>query len=359
MTVYYITLLAVFTFSIAAMSHVRGKDHFGRVTYNRMGNMYIFICTAILIFVAGFRYKVGTDYWEYMNGYEYRRDNWLQYVKEFDEPGIDIIARLGSYIKDSFATMFFLAAFITVGLIMWTIKKYSTNFVFSILLYLFIGCWHGCFNGIRQFLAMSIIFAGHRFLYEKKFRKYAIVVFIAMCFHKTAIIMLPVYFLWNKKLDIKTIFMSVGVAIIIRYSYDSIFSFVSFLQGSEVDTGFSYATSSVNSLRVLVTLAPLFLILISLKGKLIEEDLEAKFYAFMVIINAIFSFATANSAYLARATIYTEIFQVLAYPRLLVCFADNSKKVAQLIISCLFFIYWVIALQAANITNYQFVFGNI
>ena len=359
MTVYYVTLIAVFIFSVAATGYVCGKDNFGRIKYNGIGNVYIFICTAILIFVAGFRYKVGTDYWEYMYGYEYRRDNWLQYVREFDEPGIHIIAKLGSYIKDSFATMFFLAAFITVGLIMWTIKKYSTNFVFSVLLYLFIGCWHGCFNGIRQFLAMSIIFAGHRFLYEKKFWKYAMVVFIAMCFHKTAIIMLPIYFLWNKKLDIKTIFMSMGVAIIIRYSYDSIFSFVSFLQGSEVDTGFSYATSSVNSLRVLVTLAPLFLIWISLKGKFMEEDLEAKFYAFMVIINAMFSFATTNSAYLARAMIYTEIFQVLAYPRLLICFDDNSKKIAQMLICGLFLIYWLTGLYITDMREYQFIFGNI
>lgn len=359
MTVYYITLLTVIVCSMTAMRYVSGEDNFGRIQYSGIGNLCIFICGAVLIFVAGFRYKVGTDYWEYMNGYEYRRDNWIQYVREFDEPGISVLAKFGSFFKDSFATMFFLAALITIGLIMWTIKKYSTNLLFSVVLYVFIGCWHGCFNGVRQFLAMAIIFAGHRFLYEKKIWKYAIVVFIAMCFHKTAIIMFPIYFLWNKKLDIKTIIMSIGSAFIIRYSYDRVFSLISFLKGSEIATSVSYATSSVNALRVLVTLAPLILILFSFKGKFIEDDPEAMFYAFMVIINAAFSFATANSTYLARATIYTEIFQILAYPKLLVCFTDNSKKIAQLVICCLFFIYWVIAIRATSIADYQFIFGNI
>lgn len=359
MTVYYITLLTVIICSMTAMRYVSGEDSLGRIKYSGIGNFCIFLCGAVLIFVAGFRYKVGTDYWEYMYGYEYRRDNWIQFVREFDEPGIDILAKLGSYFKDSFATMFFLAALITIGLIIWTIKKYSTNLLFSVVLYVLIGCWHGCFNGVRQFLAMSIIFAGHRFLYEKKIWKYAIVVFIAMCFHKSSIIMFPVYFLWNRKIDTKTIIMSIGTALIIRYSYGRVFSLVSFLQGSEFDTSFSYVTSSVNTLRVLVTYAPLLLIFFSFKGKFIEDDPEAMFYAFMIIINVVFSFATANSAYLARVTIYTEIFQVLAYPRLLVCFTDKSKKVAQLTISCLFFIYWVISLQASNVTNFQFVFGNI
>ena len=40
------------------------------------------------------------------------------------------------------------------------------------MLYIFIGAWHGSFNGMRQYLAAAILFSGHRFIKERKFKEY-------------------------------------------------------------------------------------------------------------------------------------------------------------------------------------------
>jgi len=59
------------------------------------------------------------------------------------------------------------------------------------------------FNLSRQIFAVSIMFLGSKYLFERNFKYYFLFVIIAMCFHTTAIIMLPMYFLLNMKITKK------------------------------------------------------------------------------------------------------------------------------------------------------------
>ena len=64
---------------------------------------------------------------------------------------------------------------------------------------------------MRQLLAEAIILQGFRYIYERNFIKYSIVVALAFTFHNTAIILLPIYFLYRIKLTPKI----VGIIVII------------------------------------------------------------------------------------------------------------------------------------------------
>lgn len=56
------------------------------------------------------------------------------------------------------------------------------------------------FNGIRQYLAISIFLYSFKFIENKNFKKYLLMIFIGSLFHKTILFCLPLYFILNLKL---------------------------------------------------------------------------------------------------------------------------------------------------------------
>lgn len=357
MIVYLVTVFLIMIFSINMDRQVIGVDSRGRHIYNGKGQLMIFLCIAVLTFVSGFRWNVGTDFSTYISMYGRLKHDWINMLGLFDEPGIAVLAKISSEIYDSPVIMILLSALITVFLNVITLKKYSVGFQISILFYIFIGAWHGSFNGIRQYLAAAILFAGHRFIYEKKFFKYVAVVLVAMLFHRTAIVMLPVYFLGSKKISLKSISVVAITVLVIRYSYDYLFEVMSFFKGSD-QSEYSYMTSDVNAIRILVAFAPLLIAVLARKTAVMRDN-ETQFYVMMLIINAGFMFGTSGSAYLARVGIYTDMYATLAFPKLIGCFKKESRKMALLLILGLYFVFWVYELYARGLLEFSWSFGRL
>lgn len=341
-------------FGFTASESAYNRNSSEKVRYSPVGTICVLVSIFPLIFVAGLRWKVGIDYLSYFSQYADRKKEWLISLQNFEEPGLNIIAKIGSMIYDDPISLIFGASLVTVGLYTWTIKKYSSNFFLSIMLFIFIGTWHGSFNGIRQYLAAAVVFAGHRYIYKRKFWKYLIVVIIAMAFHRTAIIMLPVYFIANRKINMKNIMLVVVAVIAIRFSYDYLFQIMSFFKGKDTSQ-FAYMNSAVNPLRIAVTFAPLLIAFLGRKS--IEYNRESQFYLMFLVINAAFNYGTSGSAYLARAAIYTETYAALAYSKLLVCFTERSKRLFIVIVLIFYFVYWIYGLDAGEVIPYTFYFS--
>lgn len=354
MLTYFIIISLIIIFGTLAQSNMNNDGLKGKVSYNKLGNLYIGICTFILIFVSAFRYKMGTDYGNYMRAYPRYCKEWFSYVKEFEEPGIGILIKLASFIYDDYLSMFVICALVTVTLYMNTIKKCSQSFLYSVLIFIFIGSWHGSFNAMRQYLAAGILFAGHRYLYDRKLIRYLIVVFLATAFHKTAIIMLPIYFIVGRELNTRNIILSVIMVVVIRYGYDFLFSTMSFLKGSD-QTQYSYMRQEVNVFRILVSLAPVALILLIRKTSAFF-DYDTQFYCMLLIVNCCLLFATKDSAYLARGAVYTETYVSLALPRMAAGLEKKTRSYFTFFVLLLYSFNWIYELYARNLVPFVWVF---
>lgn len=150
-------------------------------------------------------------------------------------------------------------------------RKYSYNYVVTFFLFIastdYIS-W--MFNGIRQFVAVTITFACFEYILEKKYIKAIIGILIASLFHGTALIVLPFIFIsqgkaWNKK----TILFIAAVLVVVMY----INQFTDILDNLLTDTQYENVVSDwkmweddgTNILRVLVYSVPAILSLIGLK----------------------------------------------------------------------------------------------
>lgn len=353
MTEYYLTIAAVTLFSYMAQKY-QGMVRSIKGEKNGMTKFLLFMATAVLVFVAGFRYMVGADFYAYYNAKNvYAGQTWDRLL-EFDDPGIAFLSDIVAIFTDDGGAYVFFFSLITIALACKAIFRESDSFAFSALLFIFCGCWHGSFNAVRQCLAASIILYGYRYIYEEKFRKYAICVAVAFLFHSSAIIMIIPYFLLRNKISfINLLLLTVGT-LLVSYNYDTIFSFVGFLKDEEI-TQTGYVSNSVNILRILVNCAPavLALYLFYVGG---SNTLKDRFCINALFINAAAMIAASNSAYLARIGIYTVMYTPIALAHITDSHNKHTQVLVRTLIIGLYAVFWYVEVSGAStLCEYQWL----
>ncbi len=361
MTTYYITILLVFGFLCFAESGtvksigINNETVIEKTTVTK----FFFILAAItLIFVAGFRHNVGSDYGAYYKGFNRLATEFWESLLELNDPGIRFIAKLVTLVGGNATSFIFICACITVVLFLSTIYKNTDMLLLATLLYVFLGCWHGCFNGIRQYLASAILFASLPFIKERKFWKYAFLVFVAFLFHASAIIMIFPYFIIYNKINFKNIILLIIASFFILFSFSELLDLAGFILRDELSEESKYITTTVNTFRVLVAIAPAAFFLFTYYGRPLSKD--QRFWLNFLIINGVTMFATSNSAYFARVGIYTAPFSTLGIVELIKGLKPREKRIFSFIIIVAFFFFWLYSLEkSVALNNFKWVFGNI
>lgn len=335
MTFYLILLLIILLLIILYQGSTRGKK------------IILFMMGFILVVVAGLRFHVGTDYSVYMRNYQYYK---VASISGLRYAGVYIVGHLAKYIRDDYATWFFLMSVITVGLSMYAINKYSYTVATSILLYLFLGCWHNSFNVVKQCAAIAIILVGQKFLFEKKFFYWMVICIIASTFHISALLMIPVYFLVTREINIKQIVLISAIGIIIALSYEVLFNVMKLLKNlDELDVSQSVVTRGVNTIRVCVNFAPVLLAFMFYKT---NTDVRYKVWTNFSILNAVLYLASMKSVYLTRFCLYTDVFNMFFIP----CAIRHSgfkfnRKLIWTSCMVLYMMFWLYDLSKGSTTS--------
>ncbi|MBR5223566.1 MAG: EpsG family protein [Clostridia bacterium] len=340
MTVYFVVVLLTIIFSCLALPYeaTTGESILTKRTLNT--KIFLFLVVTCLVLVAGLRYWVGTDYGSYYAALERYPSRLWEYIKEVDEPGFPIIASIINLFTKDGAVFIFVTAAFTIASILYITYKYTDTYVFSSLLFVFVGIWHGSFNGVRQFFAAAIILLGHRFILDKKPWKYLLCVLLAFLFHASAIVMIIPYFILRNKISVKNILILIIGSIILLYNYEFIFTLIGALKDETIDTTLEYMSNQVNILRVIICVVPAaFCLFLYSKS---EKDAEQTFYLNTLILYGLLSVIGMNSPYLSRVNIYLLVFLPMAMGKLVV-FEDKKLEIlAKWVIIILFFVFWYI-----------------
>lgn len=296
------------------------------------------IIVAFLIFVAGFRYYVGADFYAYYGHYDYYVRSLGESLRTLTEPGYPLIARLGTLIYDDGASAIFAASFFTIGLSLLVVYRHSERLLPALVLYLFLGFWDGSFNGVRQYMAVAVVFCGYSALREKKFWKYLLIIFVAYLCHRSAAVMIILYFLVHREINFRNLFVLIIVVVVGLTIYDRLFSFAGWILDDEAFGGTQYATNQVNRLRVLASVLPTMLF-IALCWKQEKNERETFFLNLMILHTAI-QITTMNSALLYRIGDYTTLFQVVAIPEVLKMLSRRNRSFINSFMYPLYGVLW-------------------
>ena len=357
MTTYYLALALAMGFALASQMAVKaGAEAETARSTRTAGARLALLAGAVLIAVAALRWRVGTDYPNYMVLYPaYSTDPWQDYTLS-GEPGIKIIAMAARLIHDDYATMMAIASVVTIGLSVRTLYRYSPAFAFSLFLFAVTGPWLGSFNGVRQYLACAVIFAGHRYILDRRFLRYAGVIGVAALFHISALVGILFYFLPRRRLSVLTAVTAGLAAALATEAYGRVLEIVTTIRSdAEFGGPGSYFTEELSPLRILVAVAPLiFYAVVTDKKRLSAED---HLYVHLLLVHAAVMVASSGSAYIARFGAYTGIFLCLAIPRLLPTKNKEMRALSLLAMVSLYAAFWYVeTVNIPELANFRWIF---
>lgn len=273
---------------------------------------------AIPIIISSLRFDVGTDYLSYLQIFNSISDISInEFIRDYSasyELGVYLIAKFSSLFP--YAQNIYFGIFAT-GTILFTylgLKRYKLPHVWVILFLYLLILFPMSFNLVRQMLAVSIFFYATSFIQYSKFLKFTILIVLAALFHKSVIVLLPVYFvgkalpssriLRNQTLVI-TILMFLLFIVLGKFTTEYILDLTFFEKYDK------YQVASQASAGVLLATKIATLGIITIFMKNINEYKHFAFFYVMGVFEVLILVLAINSVDLSRFSIYFSIFPII------------------------------------------------
>jgi hypothetical protein len=260
---------------------------------------------------------------------------------ESKDPGFTVLMTLIKMLGVSDHRVFFLIiAVFQMLCIVPTFRKYSPNY--WLCFFLFVAStdyFSWMFNGMRQFIAVSMIFGAFELLVQRRYVAYAVIVLLAAQIHGSAIMMLPLTFiLMGPALNAKTILMIVATVFILPF----IDRFTPILNDLLSDTQYSgtmtdeiwTADDGTHPIRVLVYAVPALMALVGRRYVTQADDPVINLCVNASVITAVIYVVSmlTSGIYVGRLPIYTTLHGYIALPWLIdTIFDEDSARLMNLL----------------------------
>ncbi|SDB21315.1 EpsG family protein [Eubacterium oxidoreducens] len=305
-----------------------------------------------LIFFCGMRGAGVGDTQAYITGYEDIPTNFSEIVwSELGKGKLFVLYEIicKHFSPDNYTPWLFSLALISGVFFLIGIKRYSAFFGMSCFWFIASTMFIYMFNGIRQCVVVSVIFAFSNLIVEKKFWKYLIMILILATIHSSVLVMIPVYFIIQAKPWGRTMRLVLVLAVILGVGFDCFWSsFSSVLEDTTYSAYVDYMStdaSGVNIVRVAVIAVPVILALWGrraveeLEYPLIRVSINMSVITLALYIVAIFSSGMA----VGRIAVYFEIYNMISLPWLLKhVFVRNSSRFVSIICIIAYLMYFYV-----------------
>ncbi len=285
----------------------------------------IYITLIVLIAFMGLRSEVGTDYPAYVEQYE--RLPYPLDITRGKEVGYTLMSYFNKYMLGlEYQSVFLFCAFFTIFFVYASVSRNKSFFFvcFGLFLYVFAGFYTQSFNIIRQALGMAICLYSLDFAYQKKPVKFFLLVGLASSFHVTSLLMAPVYFFSNKRLNKKSMVLILCISIFTGSVVVNVLGSIFESLGFRYAKFFLHNGDDVTSGSGLMQLVTLSLCLFSIY----HSHLISKKY--LVYFNVFFLFCVFNLVFInfnlgIRAVQVYKIALVVFIPYLFSLFSGYSR----------------------------------
>ena len=227
MIIYIITALSLLVFAVLSdIKYFRDKKIFQTV--------FLFFGCIELFVISGFRLNTGMDYPAYTRTFTGLVGKSLTDLsKERMEKGYIFLNRYIQLFTNNFRVLFVVTSLIVIALVGIILYKYCKNPSLGLLIFYLTGFYFNSMNFIRAMLAAVVILFAYKYIRDKRFLRFAAIVFLASAFHLSALLVIPFFFILNIKFNRVTVvvFASIG-SIIFLFSTDIMLFFTTYIYTS-------------------------------------------------------------------------------------------------------------------------------
>lgn len=324
--------------------------------YNGSGKFKLYFSGTLLAILMGFKnVTVGNDTLNYIEFFlRLKNMNSLIDNSSRFEIGYQIYTKIVGILFDTYQALFIISAFFCISCICFGIYKNSKNWQYSLFLFIGLRFYYFFLSGLRQSIAVSIVFVAYVFLKENRKILFIILVLLASTFHFSALIFLLVLPLSKLKLDEIAIPKILFTTFLIYILFNPLLSF--FL--SHMPAYYSHylvteAASTNNLADFINAIIPcLFLLVAKTTGFKLnkEKDNIDKNSTFIysdidtqmsfLLVGAGLSFIATRASILDRMVQYYWIFSIITISNIIFSIKDKrSRTIWYLIITSFVIVY--------------------
>lgn len=287
----------------------------------------------LLTIFASIRYDVGRDYLSYLNILTKKTYLASRGTRGSFEKGFILLYKFIDQNQFNPILIFVFFSFNTYLLIILSLYRFRKYFPFSIFLFVSDGVLFASFNGLRQYLAISLFLFSIIYISKKQIFSYMCFIALGFLFHKSILLLIPFYFLLNITISKRIIMVML------------IFSWVvsNFIPYLPIDLLFSASSTYAGYSQLFldtfkpdlsyVMLYKIFLLLLYIfdKNSIVNSKINPflNMYIFYLCITLMFS----NSWVISRFSEYLKISSLIIIPWII----TNHKQKLLLIITTVFF----------------------
>lgn len=340
--IYYLIILVLFFFSLLYQMDEK-KPHFSMISG---------FCLIGFIIIGGLRDHVGTDWEQYQTLFE--KTSTSQDISEGVQETLFMVIM---YILRSFYNNFNFFTFVFFSISFYLkyrfLRTYSSDIFLSLIIYCYTVFMIYDLNGIRQGMAIGLVFLSIKPILDRKLLPFAIIMTIAAFIHTSVIIFIPFYWLSQIKYSDKHIWwITIGIlalAVPLRFALERS-PLIQNLMQLDMFTHYNYYLDNdeagrslpIISIAVFQRVFILFLFLFFLEKIEIDRNFKYLLFNGYLIATTIYLVFSFNAEFSARLSFYYKSLEMVIIP--LVVSAQTNKKLNMTLL-CIFL---VLALLGAN-----------
>ncbi|RRJ88481.1 EpsG family protein [Flavobacterium macacae] len=319
---------------------------YGILTAKKRASIYVLICV-ILIFHDGLRWEMATDFKPYL-------DHFLSINYRFSDYDFEIAYTTLVYLINSFFgsyTLLLLLLATIVYTLYYSAFKIMTPFL-GVAFLIYYTTMIGMLGSNRQLVALALCFYAIQFIVNKKIFYFAFTIGAAFLFHKTAIIMLPFYFL-NSSFKNKYVIICFVICIILSYSEAvmNIFEIVTLKifpslfedkSNAYLSNNDEFSNSFIGTIfGILRKLIPVIILFYLRKNKFQNDYFNIISNLMLVSLFSYILFNNNLQFLVGRLTIYFSIYECIVYSWFMFYIAKNKPKLITVFFLVLFLMSFV------------------
>lgn len=225
----------------------------GRAKNKKSASRWFFFSSLLVLgIMSGCRFQVGgrSDmYRNYMHTYTTAFMSWESILTPSLEFLHGVLRKLVITIFRDPQVYFFITAFFIAGAYFLALRKYSPNFVLGVLLF-YTGSYFSANNITRQYIAIAISLFGIKYIIDNKPWNFFLCVLLALGFHASAVVVIPLYFLSKNKFTKNHIIAYTVIGILVVLFNRQVTNIIRLLMYDNYGDGEGYGESASNPLRL-------------------------------------------------------------------------------------------------------------
>jgi transmembrane protein EpsG len=338
MTILWFNLVGIFLLAFFARYFSVSEISTNGLIIIKPNKIFMFLLTSVLVLVSGLRNNIGDTYF-YMHGYKITDFTW-GYIQKSKDIGFNVFQMILKTLSNDPQVLIFVTALITNFLIVIVLYKYSRLIELSLYVYITSGLHLVSMNGIRQFMAASIIFVATKYIFNGDWKKYFFVILLASTIHQSALILLPIYFLVRNKAWSPSTYILLLFSLVIVVGYNQ-FSEILFASLEDTQYGHyqNFSEGGANIIRVLVNAIPLIIAFIG-REKLRKIFPQSDYIVNLSLVGLLFLVVSTQNWIFARFIIYFGLYQLILISWIVKVFSKQSEKFIYYSIVLFYFLFY-------------------